>query len=236
MATYLTLGAVLFQSFELPERIGWGGAQRLAVHRLPGGGRVIDAMGRDDAPITWYGVFSGPGAGERARMLDLMRADGAVWPLSWDRFFYSVVIAEFRAEYTLANWIPYRITCTVLRDEAEALVEAAASLAADVLGDLTAAAGVGSGVDFSGALGALGAPDAMTLGSAAYGAGVSAVSGAAAQLTAGMTAAEAGLVAAVPDQVAGLGQAAVACGQLAALTQARGFVQRVQVNLQNAST
>ena len=138
MSSYLLLGPVLFQDFELPERISWGGKQRLTVHRLPGGTRVIDALGRDDKEITWSGVFSGSGGSGRARTLDLMRADGSVWPLTWEAFFYSVVIASFDADYSRSNWIPYRITCTVLRDEAEALVLAVASLAADALSDLTA--------------------------------------------------------------------------------------------------
>ena len=43
MSSYLLLGPVLFQDFELPERISWGGKQRLTVHRLPGGTRVTVA-------------------------------------------------------------------------------------------------------------------------------------------------------------------------------------------------
>ena len=53
MAGTLLLGPVLFRDFELPGQITWGGKQRLAVHHLPGGRRVIDAMGRDDAAIVW---------------------------------------------------------------------------------------------------------------------------------------------------------------------------------------
>src|SRR5581483_2518914 len=157
MSNILLLGPVLFQDFELPERIAWGGAQRLAVHKLPGGARVIDAMGRDDREISWSGVFSGADAGLRARAIDLLRAEGAVWPLVWDAFFYSVVVARFEADYAGANWIPYRIACTVLRDEAEAVVEAVLSLAATALGDLASAAALGGGIDLSGPLLALGA-------------------------------------------------------------------------------
>jgi hypothetical protein len=87
--SYLLFGPVLFQDFELPASITWGGAHSLAIHRLPGGARIIDAMGRDDADITWSGIFSGEDASFRARALDLMRAEGSVWPLTWDSFFYS---------------------------------------------------------------------------------------------------------------------------------------------------
>ena len=236
MSDFLLLGPVLFDNFELPERIAWGGAQRLAVHNLPGGVRVIDAMGRDDAQIAWSGVFSGGDASLRARAIDLMRVQGSVWPLVWDAFFYSVMIARFEADYAHANWIPYRIGCTVLRDEAEALVEAVASLAADALGDLAAAAGMQSGVDFSGAAAALGAPDATTQGSAAYGAAVSSLGGASAQIDASMATQETALNAATPDTAAGLTQATGAAGSLASLAGAQGYVQRALTNLQNAGT
>ncbi|MCW3477649.1 hypothetical protein [Limobrevibacterium gyesilva] len=232
MANALLLGPVLFQTFELPERISWGGAQRLTVHRLPGGARVIDAMGRDDAQITWTGVFTGSDGGLRARLVDLMRADGAVWPLTWDSFFYSVVVAEFRADYARANWIPYRIACTVLRDEAEALVEAGVSLAAGVLGDLAAADGLGGVVDMA----ALAVPGAATRGTAAYDSAVRSVDGASTQIDGSMTAADGQMAAASLDGPSGLAQASGAAGELAGLAQARGYVRRAQANLRNAST
>jgi len=236
MSTYLLLGPVLFQDFELPERISWGGKQQLAVHRLPGGARVIDAMGRDDKEITWSGIFSGNGGSGRARLIDLMRAEGSVWPLTWEAFFYSVVIAGFDADYSRSNWIPYRITCTVLRDEAEALVLAVASLAADALSDLSSAVGFGGGIDLSSPLNALAAPGATTLGSGAYGTALGSLSGASAQIDGAMASQEVVLNAAAPDSAAGLTQAVGSSGSLAALAGARGYVQRALGNLQNAST
>jgi hypothetical protein len=140
MSEYLLIGPVLLEAFELPSRVGWGGRQRLAVHRLPGGRRVIDAMGRDDADIGWTGVFTGGDAVARARAVDLMRAGGLVWPLSWGSFFYSVAVARFEAVYERDNWVPYRIACTVLRDEAEGLLEDGLSLDEGVLADLGAVA------------------------------------------------------------------------------------------------
>jgi hypothetical protein len=55
----LTLGGVPFQDFEVPEQIRFGGAQRLAVHELIGGGRVVDAPGDDAGEISFSGIFSG---------------------------------------------------------------------------------------------------------------------------------------------------------------------------------
>ena len=149
--TTLLLGPVVFQDFEVPCGINFGGKQRLAVHRLPGGVRVIDALGRDDADICFAGIFCGDDATLRARLMDEMRASGALLPLTWDVFFYTVVISQFQADYATTNWIPYRITCTVLRDEASALIEAALSLGATVLSDIGTAVGqaASGGVDLS---------------------------------------------------------------------------------------
>jgi len=236
MANILLLGPVLFQDFEIPEHISWGGQQRLSVHRLPGGVRVIDAMGRDDAQISWSGVFSGINAADRARIVDLNRASGSVWPLVWDSFYYSVVIATFQADYRRVNWIPYRIACTVLRDESEALVEVAASLAASGLADLASAAGVGSSVDLSGPLSALGAAGAATLGTAAYGVALRSLNNTVVEIASSIATSGASLVAGTIGGAADLMQAVGTAGQLATLANAQGFVQRAQVNLLNAST
>ena len=104
----LLLGPVSFQSFEIPARINFGGAQRLAIHRLPGGTRVIDALGRDDSDISFSGTFSGPQATLRARAIDEMRVAGFSIPLTWDVFFYNVIIKKFEADYHSGWWIPYR--------------------------------------------------------------------------------------------------------------------------------
>ena len=55
--TVLTLGDFEFARYEIPEQITFGGDQRLVVHELVGGTRVIDAMGRADAPLEWSGLF-----------------------------------------------------------------------------------------------------------------------------------------------------------------------------------
>lgn len=111
------LGPVAFEGYEVPERIRIGGRQQLAVHNLPGGGRVIDAMGPDEAPIEWSGVFSGPSAAERVRALERLRRSAETLDLSWDGWRYSVVIEEFTAEVTSPWWIPYEIRLCVVPDE-----------------------------------------------------------------------------------------------------------------------
>jgi hypothetical protein len=228
MSDFLLLGPVAFHDFELPPRIAFGGAQRLAVHDLPGGARVIDAMGADNAPIAWRGVFSGPDAAARARLLDLLREQGLPLPLAWDAFAYLVVIAAFEAIYERPNWVPYRIACAVLLDEAQAAEMLAAPLAATLLADLGLAA---PAVDVSAAQAALAAPDATTFGTAAYGAAVAAVDAARAAAGALVGSAGAALMAA-GDPIG----AATAAGTLAQAADAQGFLARAAANLANATS
>ena len=110
----VVLGPVLFAGFEVPERIVLGGRQRLAVHTLLGAGRLIDALGPDDADIAWSGVIAGPDAGARVRLLDGLRRGGSAWPLAWDGWRFTVVVKRFAAEMRGLSWVPYRIVCAVL--------------------------------------------------------------------------------------------------------------------------
>ena len=166
----LLLGPVVFQDFEVPSGVNFGGRQRLVMHRLPGGSRVIDALGRDDAQISFSGIFSGSDATLRARSLDQLRVAGIALPLTWDVLFYTVLISEFQASYRSSWWIPYRIVCTVLRDEASELIQFAASLATTALADIGTASGyaIDMRVDLSPLQAALAAPGATTRGTAAY--------------------------------------------------------------------
>lgn len=231
MAGILLLGPVLFRDFELPASIAWGGRQRLAVHHLPGGRRVIDAMGRDDAAITWSGVFSGDDAGERARLGDLLRAEGAVLPLTWGRFLYSVVVQDFSVSYERANWMPYRIVCTVLRDEVEGLIEDALSLVASVAGDLAASAGFGA--DTGDALAALDAPEAGRLGTVDHSAALASLGAVAGAADRSLFAADAAMSAASVDDLAGAGEVA---GELASAAFARGYAARAYGDLAGAAS
>lgn len=112
----LTIDNFVFTGFEVPEHITFGGAQSLSVHKLPGGSRVVNSMGRDDAPLEWSGVFTGANALSRARFLDSYRIGGAAHTLTWGDFRYSVVIREFLPSYERAFHIPYRIVCEVIEE------------------------------------------------------------------------------------------------------------------------
>ncbi len=242
----LILGPVVFQDFEAAAGIRFGGEQRLAVHKLLGGARVIDALGRDDSEIILSGTFSGEDGTLRARALDELRALGTVLPMTWDVFCFSVVIRDFDVDYRNAYWIPFRLCCTVLRDEAGAIIDTALSLGSSVLADVGAAIGQGlTGLDLTGTQAAVAAPGAMTLDTSAYGGAASALGSTQAQITAGLSATGASLMRAstllgsTTDPAVGataLQSATANARQLGALASARGYVGRAIVNMANAST
>lgn len=137
----LSLGEVDFTAFEIPSVIAFGGRQSLAVYRLPGGVRVVDALGPDDADIAWRGILSGAGATDRARALDALRIAGQKVTLAWDEFFYSVVIRDLQFEFCNSWWIPYRISCLVVEDPGAPVLSAVVAILSAVSSDLVKAGG-----------------------------------------------------------------------------------------------
>lgn len=116
--TILTLGDFEFSRLEIPEKIGFGGDQALAIHELVGGVRVIDAMGRQDAPLEWSGLFMGENALQRALYLDNLRISGQQHNLTWHGFDFQVIIKNFHGEFERFYQIPYRISCIIVQDNA----------------------------------------------------------------------------------------------------------------------
>jgi hypothetical protein len=223
----LTLGSVALAGFEIPGCVRFGGAQALAVHKLPGGARVIDVMGRDDADVCWGGVISGADAAARARALDAMRAAGETIPLCWDAFYYDVIIAELTLNYTNPWWIPYRITCKVLADEAQLVAGPVVAGAAAIVADLGLAATL---TDVGAALSAIAPAGAYTAGTQANAGALIALSNTSAAIAAGVASATLKL------QSTDVLTAVSAAGSLAYLTAAQGYVGRATINLQNVSS
>jgi hypothetical protein len=113
----VVLDSVVFTDQEVPQGIKWGGAQKLNVHKMPGGARVIDAMGRDDMAIVIAGRTIGTAAADaRGYQLDQMRIAGQPVPLTWGPHLYTVVVSHFECE-DKAFMGEFRVTCEVLRDE-----------------------------------------------------------------------------------------------------------------------
>lgn len=113
----LMLGDVDFVGLELPEKMTVGGSQRLVVHKTIGGKRVIDAMGPDDAPLSWSGIFLDENAEMRVLRLDLMRRNGLQHQLTFALRAYWVIISSFTAEMIRPYYWNYTITCEVVEDQ-----------------------------------------------------------------------------------------------------------------------
>ena len=220
----LTLGPVAFAGFELPSSVTFGGRQRLAIHRLPGGVRVIDALGPEPADISFSGIFSGPDAADRARLLDTLRVTGLALPLTWDAFLYNVILEHFEADYRSPWWIPYRLSCTVLQDEATAVVSAAMDLSSTISADLLAA-------------GPYGAPPAIALSAVATASGGTPAYAAAQAAVASSIGTIAGQIASTEPalEVGGIAGAVAAAGLLAKLSSAQGYMRRAGRNLAEAA-
>lgn len=111
----VSLGGIDLAGLEIPEKLNWGGQQRTVQHKLPGGARIIDLMGADDADIKWSGYFQGPLSSIRARSIDAMRIAGVPVPLTWPGFTRLVIVSDFVCSQERGGYLlPYSVTCTVI--------------------------------------------------------------------------------------------------------------------------
>jgi hypothetical protein len=114
MADVLVLAGIAFTDFSPPERMGAGGEQSMAIHKLPGGSRVIDTLGPDEADISFRGQIFDDDALTIALALDAIRAAGTVQTLSWAGQTRQVILSRFKwAIKREPIWVDYEITCVV---------------------------------------------------------------------------------------------------------------------------
>jgi hypothetical protein len=225
----VTLGGVAFQGFEVPQRIKIAGGQRLAIHDLIGGGRVVDTLGQHPGRIEFSGAFSGSDASLRAQVLDSATALGAQLPLLWDGFFYTVIIEDFQVSYEKPWWIPFSLTCAVVIDPAAVVADIVSSIASLISSDVSTAlsfstqAGVSLGLSSNSSLSDL--ANAQTVNTAAFSAG-----------NASLAVASTGLSTAQDPAtgVSSLNDLVAASRQVAALTNVNSYLQRASVNMMNA--
>lgn len=152
----LTLGGVEFQDFEIPDAIrGFGGEQMLNVHRLPGGARVIDAMGRDDGQIEWSGRFRGSDALSRARAVDELRIAGQSVFLSFGDVLETVLVHRFSYSIERLYEVPYVLVLEVLSDDSSSAQGDGPGVDEMIDGDSDSLGTLGSGIGDSGLSGAL---------------------------------------------------------------------------------
>ena len=110
----LILGGLIFDDWSTPSTMPFGGKHAMAVHKLPGGARVVDTLGPDERDLTWTGTFWGDGAYENALALNGLRQSGSVLPLSFGGQSYQVVIAEALVDIRrLPQYATYTVNCIV---------------------------------------------------------------------------------------------------------------------------
>lgn len=114
--TYIQLGSFTFRDLEIPQSIALGGGQKLVVHELIGGNRVVDVLGAQPGDITWTGIMTGPDALSRAQTLDQMRIAGL--PINFSLFNknYNVIIETFTYEVERFYQVNYTILLKVVID------------------------------------------------------------------------------------------------------------------------
>jgi hypothetical protein len=128
MSTQLILGGIVFQNYDYspPSHMPFGGNQAMVVHKLPGGSRVIDTLGPDEADISWSGFFFANTALQQCQTLDALRAAGKVVTLTFAGMSRQVVIKNFLPKIRrFPNWVDYEISCTVSANPAFGATSAA---------------------------------------------------------------------------------------------------------------
>jgi hypothetical protein len=130
------LGGVAFRDFEVPEKIQFGGTQRIVTHELIGGGFVLDTLGKKPQEISFQGIMSGTSAFSRAQNLDIMCSAGDIISLGWYEFFYNVVIVDVSIDYEKPWWIPFKIKCIVAQDLIGASIKRSSPIASLIASDL----------------------------------------------------------------------------------------------------
>jgi hypothetical protein len=136
----LALGDFNFARFEVPESIAFGGEQKLNVHELVGGKRIIDAMGETPRALEWSGWFVGPNGLGRARYIDGLRKAGKAIKLTWSELAFTVVIHSFECTFQRFYRLPYRITCEVVSDDTAVIKQAPAPTPGQLINDDLASA------------------------------------------------------------------------------------------------
>ena len=216
----LTLGSVTLEGFEVPGQIQFGGRQSLAIHQIPGGGRVIDVLGPEDDDVVWSGVLTGPSAIYRARVLDSQMRLGAAVPLCWSGFQLWVIVATLHLNYSNPWWIPYQIMCVVAT--APAVSSSPLTNQSSVIADLLTAS---TYTNVGAAQTAVQNADSASIGTSAFVAAMNSLGNLASTINSEILIAGAAMD---TDDLATMTEAA---GALASLTAARAYVSRASANL-----
>lgn len=93
------LGGFVFASHEVPPNLTVTVEQALTIHKLPGGGRIMDVGGDDPASLSFNGTLLGPRAVSRAKQIDAIRAKGLPVTLTIAQQQWRVMVRTFAYTY-----------------------------------------------------------------------------------------------------------------------------------------
>ncbi len=114
--TTITLGAITFARFEIPESLPFGASQKTNVHTLVGGQKVIDVLGPMPVNPSWSGYFLNDAGLDRARYLKAQCEAGLPLSFTYSQFSYQVLITSFEARFQAGPYTPYSIALEVIAD------------------------------------------------------------------------------------------------------------------------
>ena len=234
----IRVGPVGLKDFEVPNAVSFGGQQRVSVHRLFGGSRVVQSLGAESNTICFEGAFTGADADARFRTVDSLRLSGEpVW-LSWGNFRHAVIVQMLHAQYRSPWCIQFRINCiaaTELVESQSPLTMLAELLASDLQ---NAAAGATlAGFSIGAVQSALAARQTLISGTSdranAIGAVTCALTGKNQTILTASTfaASPEGLSDTPPTAASAFLARIAACGSLAGSVATRGYLARIGTNL-----
>ena len=132
----MTLGGLVFDEWSAPEAMMFGGHHGAAVHKLPGGKRVVDTLGPDDSDIHFVGMFWGDNAEASALALEALRVGGHALPLVFGWMFRQVIVIEaLPIVRRFPSYYSYAVTCLVVSNPMQGVL----GLTLSSVGDLVAA-------------------------------------------------------------------------------------------------
>ena len=143
----LSLGGLVFDDWSTPDKMMFGGKHSAVVHKLPGGARVVDLLGPDEADIVFRGTFFGDAAYESALALDALRAAGQVVPLTFGGQYRLVIIQEaLPVIERYPHLVTFTVSCLVVQNPMlgalGAIVSAVGDLVASDMASMMSVAGL----------------------------------------------------------------------------------------------
>lgn len=145
--TPVVIGPLVLAGAEVPSVFERGETMQPVIHRLIGGGRVVQLMGRDTRPRELRGLLLGPNAIARALALEAVHDAGEPVLLAIGAWVELVVVTALTVDYTAqGSVIAYRLRAEVAPPVASVVPDSLVALVQSAISDLgIAAAAVGGG-------------------------------------------------------------------------------------------